>query len=73
MSILPSSISTLQRSAISTVVASASGQAAKSPAISSEPLRKNSLVSKLSFGSRIVLFVWTQSSARWLSKSSRRR
>jgi hypothetical protein len=70
---LPSSISTLQRSAISSVVAIASGHGRKSAATWAESFRKNSFVSKDSFGSASVLFVWTQSSARWLSKSSRRR
>jgi hypothetical protein len=63
----------LQRSAISSVVAIDSGHCAKAAAISSESLRKNSLVSKVSFGSASVLFVWTHRSALWLSKSSRRR
>ena len=41
--------------------------------ISSLLLRKNSLVSKLIFGASSVDLVCTQSSAAWLSKSSRRR
>ena len=63
----------LQRSAISTVVAIDSGHSANACAISPESLRKNSFVSKVSFGSASVLLVWTQSSALWLSKSSRPR
>jgi hypothetical protein len=57
----------LQRSAISSVVGNASGHSAKAAAISSGPLRKNSLVSKVSFGACSVDFVCTQSSAAWLS------
>ncbi len=66
-------MSTRQRSAISTVLAIASGHSAKESRISSLLLRKNSLVSKLSFGASRVDLVCTQSSAAWLSKSSRRR
>ena len=40
---------------------------AKAIAISSLSRRKNSFVSKVSFGSAIVLFVWTHSSAVWWS------
>ena len=64
---MPSSISTLQRSAISSVVGTASGQAVNDSAISAGLLRKNSLVSKVSFGCSRVDFVCTQSSAAWLS------
>ena len=62
-----SSSSTLQRSAISVVVATASGQRANDSAISFESLRKNSLVSKLIFGAASVLLVCTHRSAAWLS------
>jgi hypothetical protein len=57
----------LQRSAISSVVGTASGHSAKEAAISAESLRKNSLVSKVSFGASSVDLVCTQSSAAWLS------
>ncbi len=60
-------MSTSQRSAISTVAATDSGHSAKSAAISSELLRKNSFVSNESFGWASVDFVCTHSSARWLS------
>ena len=65
MSCLPSSISTLQRSAISSVEASASGHSAKACAISSLDFRKNSFVSNVIFGARSVDFVCTHSSAVW--------
>ncbi len=63
MSLRPSSISTSQRSAISSVLARASGQGAKDSAISSLDFRKNSLVSKVIFGALSVDFVCTHSSA----------
>jgi hypothetical protein len=62
---LPSSISTSQRSAISSVVSTDPGQAVNDSAISSFDLRKNSLVSKLIFGCSSVDFVCTHSSAAW--------
>ena len=62
---MPSSISTSQRSAISSVEASASGMSANDSAISSVDLRKNSFVSKLIFGCASVDFVCTHSSAAW--------
>ena len=65
MSCLPSSSSTSQRSAMSSVVCSASGQAENASAISSEDFRKNSLVSNFSFGESSVLLVCTHSSALW--------
>ena len=73
MSCLPSSISTSQRSAISSVEAIASGVAANDSAISSVDFRKNSFVSKLIFGCASVDFVCTHSSAAWWWKSSLRR
>ena len=63
----PSSISTSHRSAISSVEATASGQRANDSAISPGLLRKNSLVSKRSFGCSMVDFVCTQRSAAWLA------
>ncbi len=65
MSCLPSSISTSQRSAISTVLASASGHSANACAISSLERRKNSFVSKVIFGAASVDFVCTHRSAVW--------
>ena len=65
MSWRPSSISTSQRSAISSVVAIAAGHSAKACAISSLDFRKNSLVSNVSFGALSVDFVCTHSSAVW--------
>jgi hypothetical protein len=55
----------LQRSAISSVEASASGHSPKSDAISSLDLRKNSFVSKVIFGAASVDLVCTHSSAVW--------
>ena len=54
---------TSQRSAISSVEASASGTSEKACAISSELLRKNSLVSNDSLGCASVDLVCTHSSA----------
>ncbi len=65
MSCLSSSISTLQRSAISSVEAIASGQSENACVISSLDFRKNSFVSNVSFGARSVDFVCTHSSAVW--------
>ena len=65
MSCLPSSIVVSQRRAISSVDSSACGHCAKAVAISSLSLRKNSLVSKVIFGSASVDFVCTHSSAVW--------
>jgi len=65
MSCLSSSISTLQRSAISSVEAIASGHSEKESAISSLDFRKNSFVSNVIFGWRRVDFVCTHSSAVW--------
>ncbi len=61
----PSSISTSQRSAISSVIGTASGQRANDSLISVGLLRKNSLVSKRSFGCSIVDLVCTHRSAAW--------
>ena len=61
----PSSISTSQRSAISSVVGTASGQRENDSLISAGLLRKNSLVSKRSFGCSIVDLVCTHRSAAW--------
>ena len=58
-------MSTSQRSATSSVVGTASGHGEKASAISSAVFRKNSLVSKLSFGCSSVDLVCTQSSAAW--------
>ena len=65
MSCAPSSISTSQRCAISSVDAIASGHAANASAISSLDFRKNSFVSNDIFGALIVDFVCTHSSAAW--------
>ena len=65
MSCLPSSISTSQRSAISSVEWSASGHSANAAAISSLERRKNSFVSKVIFGAASVDLVCTHSSAVW--------
>ena len=65
MSCLPSSISTSQRSAISSDAATAPGIAANDSSISSVDFRKNSFVSKLIFGCASVDLVCTHSSAAW--------
>jgi hypothetical protein len=65
-------MSTSQRSAISSVVASASGMSANASAISSELLRKKSFVYDI-FGAASVLLVCTQSRAACVGWSSLRR
>ena len=65
ISCLPSSISTSQRSAISSDEASASCMSANDGRHLLEDLRKNSFVSKLIFGCASVDFVCTHSSAAW--------
>ena len=66
-------MSTLQRSATSSVIGTASGHWANESAISWELLRKYSLLSKVSFGFSIVDFVCTHRRAAWCVWSSRRR
>jgi len=67
MSRSPSFNRTSQRSAISSVVARASGRSVNASAISAEERRKNSLVSNESFGALSALLVCTHSSAAWWS------